>query len=151
MTSDNVSPIHLMDIKRIAFETKPVNKMVTAIPGTQRSAAVVGNKPPVKREQIAAIVDRFLSEKVKDFPPTPIDKEPIEAAPEVSPVRTVIHELRPQSLTENGVSNSPMDFVSETDVRVAIEKGQKIYINAKSIITPSARDLGEEKDVFARV
>src|SRR4030095_10007068 len=28
VTSDNVSPIHLMDIKRVAFETKPVNAKV---------------------------------------------------------------------------------------------------------------------------
>ncbi|MGB7070611.1 MAG: aldehyde dehydrogenase family protein, partial [Pyrinomonadaceae bacterium] len=29
VTSDNVSPIHLMDIKRVAFETKPVNASAT--------------------------------------------------------------------------------------------------------------------------
>ena len=31
------------------------------------------------------------------------------------------------------------------------KKGEKIYITAKSIITPSARDLGEEKEIFARI
>jgi ethanolamine utilization cobalamin adenosyltransferase len=44
-----------------------------------------------------------------------------------------------------------VDFVSETDVRSAIEKGEKIYITSKTILTPSARDLGEEKDIFARL
>ena len=68
-----------------------------------------------------------------------------------TPVKTVIHELRPQSLTENGANVSPVDFVSETDVRSAIEKGEKIYITATTILTPSARDLGEEKDIFARI
>jgi ethanolamine utilization cobalamin adenosyltransferase len=33
----------------------------------------------------------------------------------------------------------------------AIERGEKIYITSKTILTPSARDLGEEKDIFARV
>jgi hypothetical protein len=75
----------------------------------------------------------------------------IVEAPVESPVRTIIHELRPQSLTENGFSSEPVDFVSETDVRDAIAKGKKIYITAKTILTPSARDLGEEKDVFAKV
>ena len=70
-------------------------------------------------------------------------------APAESPVKTIIHELRPQSLTENGASHTPMDFVSETDVRLAIEKGEKIYITSKTILTPSARDLGNEKDIFA--
>jgi hypothetical protein len=64
-------------------------------------------------------------------------------------VKTIIHELRPQSLTETGVNRTPVDFVSETDVRHAIEKGEKIYITSKTILTPSARDLGNEKDVFA--
>ena len=44
---------------------------------------------------------------------------------------------------------TPVDFVSETDVRKAIENGEKIYITSKTILTPSARDLGNEKDVFA--
>ena len=66
-----------------------------------------------------------------------------------SPVKTIIHELRPQS--DNGAKPSPMDFVSEDDVRRAIRDGQKIYITAKTIITPSARDLGEEKEIFAKI
>ena len=43
-----------------------------------------------------------------------------------------------------------MDFVSEDDVRRAIQKGEKIYVNARTIITPSARDLGEPAEVFAK-
>jgi ethanolamine utilization cobalamin adenosyltransferase len=42
------------------------------------------------------------------------------------------------------------DFVCEDDVRRAIQKGEKIYINARTIITPAARDLGDAKDVFTR-
>ena len=151
VTSDNVSPIHLMDIKRVAFETKPVNKIAAArAMATKAMAAPTGSKIPVKREQIAAIVDQFLSKKINDAP-HPQTVEPIVEAPVESPVKTVIHELRPQSLTENGANVSPVDFVSETDVRSAIEKGEKIYITPKTILTPSARDLGEEKDIFARV
>src|SRR5687767_5056764 len=122
VTSDNVSPIHLMDIKRIAFETKPVNKLAD-IGATARVAAQSAGtdaspapRPPIRREQIAAMVDQFLSQKIKDAPAAePVKKE----AEEPSPVKTVIHELRPQSLTENGADVSPMDFVSETDVRNA--------------------------------
>ena len=53
--------------------------------------------------------------------------------------------------SENGAKPEPQDFVSEDDVRKAIAAGKKIYITAKTILTPSARDLGEEKDIFARV
>ena len=150
VTSDNVSPIHLMDIKRVAFETKPVNKKVRAhAAASQITAATPTPKVPVRREQIAAIVDQFLSKKITEAPPQPVS--PVVERVIESPVKTVIHELKPQSLTENGANVSPMDFVSETDVRSAIEKGEKIYITAKTILTPSARDLGEEKEIFARV
>ena len=44
-----------------------------------------------------------------------------------------------------------VDFVSEDDVRRALQKGEKIYVNAKTIITPAARDMGEPAEVFAKV
>jgi hypothetical protein len=43
-----------------------------------------------------------------------------------------------------------VDFVSEDDVKRALQKGEKIYINAKTIITPAARDIGEPGEVFAK-
>ena len=50
----------------------------------------------------------------------------------------------------NGSSRKAVDFVSEDDVRRAIQKGEKIYVNARTIITPSARDMGEPAEVFAK-
>jgi hypothetical protein len=52
--------------------------------------------------------------------------------------------------TVNGNARKAMDFVSEDDVRRAIQKGEKIYVNARTIITPSARDMGEPAEVFAK-
>ena len=153
VTSDNVSPIHLMDIKRVAWETKPVGaerpKAKAAAVRRVPSSEPAVQKPKPSRDQIAAIVDQFLSKKIAD---TPLPEPPARPeTPAESPVKTIIHELRPQSLTENGTSHTPMDFVSDTDVRLAIEKGEKIYITSKTILTPSARDLGNEKDIFASV
>lgn len=152
VTSDNVSPIHLMDIKRVAFETKPINR------GAKTSNMVASHptRKTISRDQVAALVDRFLSTKIPTEAPKPVAEPKVEAPPPKpavveSPVKTIIHELKPQSLTENGFSAEPVDFVSETDVRDAIAKGKKIYITAKTILTPSARDLGNEKDVFAKV
>jgi acetaldehyde dehydrogenase (acetylating) len=154
VTSDNVSPKHLLDIKRVAFETRPVNAARPAAPS--KPASVVDQpapkRVPVKREEIAAIVDSFLSKKLADRPNVEPRPEPVASPVAVqaeSPVKTIIHELRPQS--ENGAKPSPLDFVSEDDVRRAVAKGEKIYITAKTIITPSARDLGEEKEIFARI
>jgi len=153
VTSDNVSPIHLMDIKRVAFETKPINSGSSVTVSAPKS--VLQPEPgrkTISRDQVAALVDKFLSTKVvKEEKPAVSDPAPVVKPPVESPVKTIIHELRPQSLTENGSSFEPVDFVSENDVRDAVAKGRKIYITAKTILTPSARDLGEEKDVFARV
>jgi acetaldehyde dehydrogenase (acetylating) len=39
-------------------------------------------------------------------------------------------------------------FVSENDVRLAMTRSEKIFIGRKTILTPSARDLGLEHEVF---
>ena len=44
----------------------------------------------------------------------------------------------------------PVEFVSEDDVRTALKRGEKIYVGPRTIITPSARDLGEPNEVFVK-
>jgi hypothetical protein len=56
----------------------------------------------------------------------------------------------PPPATASANGNKTVDFVSEDDVKRAIQKGEKIYINAKTIITPAARDIGEPAEVFAK-
>lgn len=152
VTSDNVSPIHLMDIKRVAFETKPVSAPKTKVQNSNPQS-VIQNPKSNKREEIAAIVDSFLKKKLAD---APLEEKPaLTTVSEVkpisdSPVKTIIHELKAEP-QKNGNKPQTVDFVSETDVRTAIEKGEKIFITAKTIITPSAKDLGEEREIFAKV
>ncbi|HEY8411627.1 MAG TPA: hypothetical protein VIK76_09500, partial [Pyrinomonadaceae bacterium] len=171
VTSDNVSPLHLMDIKRVAFETRPVKSARPAV-GVQTSvsapqaqpaapaAAIAGGK--IDRQEIAAIVDRFLAGKHIETPagssPLPKPEPEIEAeagsmyaAPAPAPkiVEPARKPTAPAAST-NG-NKAAVDFVSEDDVRRAIQKGDKIYINAKTIITPAARDIGEPAEVFAKV
>jgi len=155
VTSDNVSPHHLMDIKRVAFETKPVGSakatvMNAAAPPASVSqasqASQAGQK--VSRAEVATLVDKFLSEKIKDTPAPISAPAPPPAQPEV---KTIIHEVAKEATSANGAKPQARDFVSEEDVKRALEKGEKIYINGKTIITPSARDLGDEKESFAKV
>jgi acetaldehyde dehydrogenase (acetylating) len=156
VTSDNISPLHLMDIKRVAFETKPVN---AARPAPMRhengASAPPARQAPASREQIAAIVDSFLSKKLAETP-RPEPPTPAPAAVETQPapaseVKTVVHVITPENAVQKPVPITPVDFVSEDDVRRAIATGEKIYISKKTILTPSARDLGEEKEVFATI
>ena len=52
------------------------------------------------------------------------------------------------SVSSNG--RKAAEFVSEDDVRRAIQKGEKIYVGPRTIITPSARDIGDPAEVFAK-
>ena len=148
VTSDNVSPRHLMDIKRVAFETKPINSAVpkpaAAVPQTSISAPKPNKS--VKREEIAALVDSFLSK----FATSEVKSEATAVATPVveAPKQTIVHHVFPPAVSEEDKPVVALDFVSEDDVRKAIGEGRKLPINKKTILTPSARDLGEEKEVF---
>jgi acetaldehyde dehydrogenase (acetylating) len=160
VTSDNVSPLHLMDIKRVAFETRPVKSARPAVsaqtvaqPVAAREPVVAGGK--IDRQEIAAIVDRFLAGKrlepsAAPLPPPVIESEAgsMYTAP-APPARPVEPVSKPAPPASNGAK--AVDFVSEEEVRRAIQKGEKIYINARTIITPAARDIGEPAEVFAKI
>ena len=159
VTSDNVSPLHLMDIKRVAFETRPVATKRPAV-ATQTvvtpQAAEAGRPAPlaappsatpkVSREEIAAIVDRFLANRPAEAPPPPQRSDYASQSPANGGTS---RSTAPAAPSANG--HQAADFVSEDDVRRAIQKGEKIYVGPKTIITPSARDIGEPAEVFAKV
>jgi acetaldehyde dehydrogenase (acetylating) len=137
VTSDNISPRHLMDVKRIAFETKPINQPAA----TERTAVRAAAPATIDRTAIAALVDRFLRER--QVQPTQQQSSP-PPAPPAPPAP------QPSASTNGATKHQVYDFVCEEDVRRAINAREKIYINNKTLITPAARDLGEERDVFAR-
>jgi len=145
VTSDNVSPLHLIDLKRVAFETHPINSFVPSNDGVNIPLSAPAERPKVTREDIAAIVDSFLSKYI-DAQPKPAFTPIPAPAPQ-----TIVHHVYPPTVSEADKPPVPVDFVSEDDVRRAVSAGKKIYITAKTILTPSARDLGEEKEVFARL
>ena len=175
VTSDNVSPLHLMDIKRVAFETRPVKSVRPAVsaqasePVSVSTAPVVTPRQPVtggkiNRDEIAAIVDKFLAGKqpeVPSRPPLPKPSVEVEAGSMYAgpssdtPPRPANGGDRPSPPSTKSAPSAngraAVEFVSEDDVRKAIQKGEKIYINARTIITPAARDIGEPAEVFAKV
>jgi len=164
VTSDNVSPLHLMDIKRVAFETRavaskrpavaaqpaamPPSRPVSRVAAAQQAPGAVAT-PKVSREEIAAIVDRFLANRQPETSPLPAPPPPAETRQDYQRSAAANGEsARPGTPPENG--RKAADFVSEDDVRRAIQKGEKIYVGPKTIITPSARDIGEPAEVFAK-
>jgi len=178
VTSDNISPLHLMDIKRVAFETRPVKSVrparsATAQPSmipaaASQRAAADAPASGINRADVAAIVDRFLASRSvgqpAPQPSAPIINPSMPHTEAISPAQSnggtnagnaVAQQQRPASPANGGAQQGTngrkaVDFVSEDDVRRAIQKGEKIYVNAKTIITPSARDIGEPAEVFAK-
>ena len=177
VTSDNISPRHLVDVKRIAFETRPINRIAAASESVKVPAST---EATVDRAAIAAMVDRFLADRhVQTSPGSPEHALPPSPA-NIPPPHTPASEARstppPPSAgnqwAASGQASSPAspsppqttppqspvgqsnghiyDFVCEEDVKRAIKAGEKIFINGKTIVTPAARDLAEERDVFAR-
>jgi len=146
VTSDNVSPIHLMDIKRVAFETREVvpDSQPIAVPlQTGTSPQPMAASPSLDRAAVSALVEKFLSEKK-------ITAEPAKPEPAPAPA-TQVKQYAPPEPPPVMNGHKPVDFVSEEDVKRAVQKGERIYVTKKTIITPSARDLGDEKEVFAKV
>ena len=117
------------------------------------AAAAIGRRiprpaatPKVSREEIAAIVDRFLANRPSEAAASPL---PTPApAQNAQPAPRPIQASSPTGGASNG--RKAADFVSEDDVKRAIQKGEKIYVGPKTIITPSARDIGEPAEVFAK-
>jgi acetaldehyde dehydrogenase (acetylating) len=139
VTSDNVSPHHLMDIKRVAFETKPIVRNAVA------SSAAKSPGMQVTRADIAALVDGFLSKKLSEA----VVPEPAAPVIDEAPKQTLIHHVN--AAKQEVEDRSPVEFVSESDVRDAVNQNRKVIISEKTIVTPAARDLGNEKDAFIEV
>ncbi len=126
ITSDNISPKHLLNIKRLAWETKPVNRTSPSLP---KLAA----KPVVKSipaAELSSRIDAFLAGR---------GIRPGEARSSAPEAKS----------TDQQISKST-DFVCEADVREAIAQKRKIVLGEKTIVTPAARDLGEAHKVFVQ-
>ena len=83
--------------------------------------------------------NRCRGEMLSDvmFPPHPPQPTPATTA---SPA--------PERSAEADANQAAVDFVCEEDVRLAMRDGRKVVVSEKTIITPSARELGEAHKVF---
>jgi len=124
ITSDNITPLHLLDRKRVCYEVRPVTdeKPVPLPPLV---------KPGQELESAAA---RFLAQKLGP------------SAPSQVPSRAGANA----SATPPRAEEKALDFVSEADVRQAVKEGRRLKVHGKTLITPSARELGDEHQIFER-
>ena len=160
ITSDNISPVHLLNIKRLAYETQPAHAPAPVATGP---LAVALPGPPsgtgVSRETLRARVDAFLESRglrsdvaVTPGVPTP-QREPVVVSGSTSAPAAGEPLLEGPALGGGDTSptGEPVAFVCEDDVRRAVSGGRRISVGRRTIVTPSARDLGEAHRVFVEV
>ena len=149
ITSDNISPRHLLNIKRLAYEIAPqANRFERSAGdesygagdgrlyyGTKRSleSPSISPLPPISAgisaDSLNSQIDKFLGSRGY-HPDTPDSSNP--------------------GLREAGPPDqAPLDFVCEEDVRRAIRTGRKLVVAERAIVTPAARDLGDQHSVFS--
>jgi acetaldehyde dehydrogenase (acetylating) len=142
ITSDNISPRHLLNIKRLAYEVTPalVRQPAVSTSGMERPALP---KPPAPPSAPAGISAEVLTRRIDEF----LTARGYAPGPQSPPAQT-----SPVAASKGAgpgpVVEKPSDFVCEEDVRQAVKQGRKIVIGERSIVTPAARDLGEQHRLF---
>ena len=181
ITSDNIGPQHLLNVKRLAYETREYIPKEVIEPATisdqnertELSANIVadtGNAAGERLEvQIANFLDkRGLLPKASEVPPV-VGRNAVISVRDVDASDTVLkapppprgrpevptdqNRVDPQSNTSETAAAHflPAEFVSEDDVRDAWETGEKIGIGPDTIVTPLALELGEAHGIFTRL
>jgi acetaldehyde dehydrogenase (acetylating) len=173
ITSDNISPRHLINIKRLAYETTPAPRRArppaaasgasnvspaveafvksrTGLPAVARPAEPAGIPAGV----LARRIDEFLGSRGYRPPQTgpsvtPAPPSPAPAAPSARPGPSAPGPSAPPA-PPAPTAEPPTDFVCEEDVRLALRQSRKIVIGERTIVTPAARDLGEQHRVFVQ-
>jgi acetaldehyde dehydrogenase (acetylating) len=146
ITSDNISPRHLLNIKRVAYELRPAvdtgrvkASEVTADAADLPKAPARPRQTGIPAQALADRIDQFLASR---------GYRPPEGGGRLTDDLAEPRPAEPDKPTAAGDNQGPVDFVCEDDVRAAVRAGRKLVIGEKTIITPSARDLGDAQKVF---
>jgi acetaldehyde dehydrogenase (acetylating) len=135
ITSDNITPRHLLNVKRVAYELRPRVRAATSGPAIDPGATPgAPGAPPLPRAPAAAPAAPIPADRLADG----IDRwlgGRAGAPPAARPA-------------EPATPRTPEAFVCEDDVRRAARDGQRLLIGPRTIVTPAARDAGDALSVF---
>jgi acetaldehyde dehydrogenase (acetylating) len=137
ITSDNISPLHLINVKRLAYELRPARPAEATTGPRGERGAPAGAAPP-----LTSRVDAFLG--ARGFRPG----APTDPPPATSERSSAGSSGLPSPGPEPPPQAVPVAFVCEDDVRVAAKANRRIVIGPKTIVTPAARDAGEALRLF---
>ena len=134
VTSDNISPRHLLNVKRLAYELRTARRAAADLDSSairDPDAGAGGSERPagldrrLVADRVAALMDAPNAARGPLAPPPAPATEPGGTAPW-----------------------TPVPFVCEDDVRAAIRDSRPIVIGERTIVTPAARDLADTHGVF---
>lgn len=162
ITSDNITPRHLLNTKRLAYETRPAKALVTQAPAPSASRLPEAPQKPVRQgiapELLSRRIETFLASRgiasaatSRQAPgPTVAPTEPRAAAPAQAVPQPPPPPGNPpsQEAAVPPAADAVAEFVCEDDVRQAVKEDRRIAVDEHTIITPSARDLAEQHRVF---
>jgi acetaldehyde dehydrogenase (acetylating) len=157
ITSDNISPRHLLNIKRLAYEVTPVAHLKAAAAESQGAPTAArlpkAPAPPPEPGGIAAgplarRIDQFLSSRGFAAGTAPAGTAPQPPSPPAPPAAAPAQPAPVPAPAAAEPLSKPLDFVCEDDVRQAMRQGRKLLIGERTIVTPAARDLGEQHRLF---
>jgi acetaldehyde dehydrogenase (acetylating) len=152
ITSDNISPRHLLNIKRLAYETTPAvvrrdpPTSAGAVPAPLPKAPAQAVAGGLAAEPLARRIDQFLASR--GYTPSHPAAQPLPPPTEIAapPPGSAPHSQTSTAAPREKAA----EFVCEDDVKQAIRQGRKITIGEKTIVTPAARDLGEQHRLFVQ-
>ena len=144
ITSDNITPRHLLNIKRLAYEIRPAAHS-PATSETPPPASSPDNSPRPTMD--GGIDSALLASRVESFLATRgIAKSPVSNASQAPSEQA--EETPVEAATDPSSTKTAVEFVCEEDVRQAMQEERTIVIGARTIVTPAARDLGAQHRVF---
>lgn len=126
ITSDNISPRHLLNIKRLAYETAPVGRAAPLGFDPDAAPGVPPSERGIAADTLRRRIDEFLGGRG------------------IQPSSS--HDLRPPSSVD--ATAARLSFVCEDDVRAAMATGRTLSLADRAIVTPAARELGDAHRVF---
>jgi len=123
-----------------------------AMPDPARVPAPAAKESPSPSSIASEIAARFFGSSanskaqvtITSAAPTSATSETAQAPVAANPAADTSNKPRPPAKMAAEIQV----FVSENDVRRAMTRSEKIFIGRKTILTPSARDLGLEHEVF---
>ena len=152
ITSDNISTLHLLNIKRLAYDTRSTREPEQM---NQSSRLLVNSQitpPKLDPQLIAERINSFLASRGlhvgKDEDEETSTTDNLSgAATETPQTDDLAH--RPDAVEEEPTEDVvAVEFVAEDDVRRALQYSRQIVIDDKTIVTPAARDLAMDHGVF---